>query len=564
MFRKQFSSLTSTYIFMISFGLLMGIVFPFYSALFFGSRAFNTFYILGCLTAGLLVGLFSYFCIKQSLKFYLERQLTMMTEIVGRDEDDNILRPGENELQVMMNVHERLLDRVKRMVDSLAVTTDRITPLYLKLQHDARTMTATNSQQVEKSRGALQAVAGMRDSFHLLQAGIEQIADRSNQQVAISSQMGATIDRVAENMSQYAESVLATSAAIEEMVRSIRETGQNIEELACSTEQTASSIHQISTAISQVRDHAQRTATCAADVQQQASEGQQAMAGTLQAMRQIEQSSETSSASISRLSIHTEQVGKILIVIRDVVEQTNLLSLNASIIAAQAGEQGSAFAVVAEEVRSLARRTSQSAGQIEELVKNIQEETVSVSQAVALGNDQVKEGVKVANLTNIALAKIGESTAEVLEMVRRIVSATVEQASGSKLISDEAEKNLDRVKQVTRAVQEEKRTAGQIVATLLRMRELSEQVSTAMQEQAKGNHLYQQGVVEDNERITRLHETAVTEETSAGKMVAFVQDTEVLVEANATQASAIAQEIEAVAKLTSRLEAEIAAFRHQG
>ena len=101
----------------------------------------------------------------------------------------------------------------------------------------------------------------------------------------------------------------------------------------------------------------------------------EAMTATIAAMLQIEQNNDQSVDAIKRLSHHSLRVGEFLKVIKDVVAQTNLLSLNASIIAAQAGEQGKSFAVVAEEVRALAQRTSASTSEIEELVRNIQTET---------------------------------------------------------------------------------------------------------------------------------------------------------------------------------------------
>jgi methyl-accepting chemotaxis protein len=561
MFRKYFSSLTHTYFFMICFGLLMGIVFPFYSAIFFGSGAFTPLYVAGCLTAGLMVGSFSYFCIKQVLKYYLEKQLATLSRIAGGDEAAGALQPGRDEMQALMNYHERLISRVLGMIDNLTTITAEIVPLYQKLKDDAYTMTGANSEQVLKSRAALQSVEGMRDSFHQMRSHVELIADRSTEQLAISAKMSDAINSVSETMRTYSASVYETSASIEEMVASVKETESNVEGLAQSTEQTASSIFQIGKSISEVRDHVSRTAACSEDVQRRAIEGMDAMAATLRAMEEIELSSNTSFDSISRLAVQSEQVGEILAVIHDVVKQTNLLSLNASIISAQAGESGKAFAVVAEEVRSLAHRTAQSAGQIDSLLKNIREETISVHQYVSIGKDKAAEGVKVAARTNESLGKIGDSAAEVLEMVRRIVSATDEEADGSQLISQEAAKNIERVKQVTKAVHEQNRSSSQMVATLGRMEDLAHRISKAIQEQVQGIQLYTQGLHEDNENIRKLSAMAVAEGEAAGAVVDFVKETGGVIEVNAAKSSDIMSDIEAIAQLTFRLEEEMAEFR---
>lgn len=561
MFRKYFSSLKSTYIFMICFGLLMGVVFPFYSALFFGSSAFNPLYVAGCLTAGLLVGSFSYFCIKQVLKNYLEKQLATLSDIADVSEVSKAFKSGKDEMQVLMDYHEGLINRVLGMIDALTVITSEIVPLYEKLKDDALLMTDANSEQVRKSRVALQSVEGMRNSFYQMRTNIEEIASRSTEQVAISAQISGAIKTVSENMKEYSVSVIESSASVEEMVASIRETGVNVEGLARSTEQTASSIYEIGKSISEVRDHVNRTASCSEDVQRRSSEGMLAMVETLRAMKEIEASSNVSFESISRLAVQSEQVGETLTVIHEMVKQTNLLSLNASIISAQAGESGKAFAVVADEVRNLAHRTAQSATEIDALLKSIREETIRVHQHVRFGKDKAAEGVRVAENTNELLGRIGDSASEVLEMVRRIVSATDDEASSSQLISQEAAKNIERVKLVLRAVQEQNLSSSQMVMILGRMEELSKRISIAIQEQVKGIHLYTQGLHDDNENIRRLNKTALAEGESAGAVVAFVEETGTLIETNAAKSSEIMADIEAVAHLTYRLKQEMAEFK---
>ncbi|MBI1921368.1 MAG: methyl-accepting chemotaxis protein [Geobacter sp.] len=563
MFRKQLSSLRSTFIFMTCFGLLMGAVFPFYSWMFFGKAAFNPLYAVGCLTAGFLVGTFCYYVIKQVLKLYLERQWEALGRIAGAEACLAEFGMGKDELRTLMECHDALISRVLSMVDNVTSVTGAITPLYRQLTEASRGMVSGNEHQVAEVRKSLSAVEAMNAAFAGILSEVEEIATRTEKRASISSEMSATTDAIAANMNQYGETVMETSASIEEMVASLKETAGNVEGLAASTEQTSSSIGQITAAIASVRDYAQKTADSSEKVRSQAQEGMKAMDATLKTMGEIEETSRESFDAINRLAAHSAKVGEFLDIIQEVVQQTNLLSLNASIIAAQAGERGKAFSVVSGEVRQLADRTAASTKEISELVNNIRTETVAVQRAVAKERERVENGVKITNTAGEALRKIEESAGEASEMVRRIATATEEQASGSRLISEEAEKNLARVNHVTRAVQEQEKGTTLIVATLERMRQLAQKITTSIQELARGNHHYLQSVHEDNEKVQGLRATSLEQMKTGEGVAAFVRETGGLIENNTESSRQIMEDIASIAELTARLEQEMAAFRVQ-
>jgi methyl-accepting chemotaxis protein len=336
------------------------------------------------------------------------------------------------------------------------------------------------------------------------------------------------------------------------MARAARETASNVRALADSTEQTVFSINTISASQSTVRDNSERSAEASKSVRTQAQHGLRSMAATMKAMQEIAKSNDESFESINRLSHHSARVGEFLSVIQEVVEQTNLLSLNASIIAAQAGSRGRAFAVVAEEVRSLARRTSASTKEIEELVRNIQKETSSVQRSVTQGKDKVKEGVKISGLANEALVVIDNSAEDAFRMVSSIVVETAEQAASLQRISEEAEKNLERVQQVTLATEHQQQGNSVIVKNLEQMRELVHRINTSAQEQAKVNRLYLKNVVEDNERTKVLKNEAAQHIVLAKQAVETVRGVEAQIAAHAIESLSIAAALTLLTDLIDR------------
>jgi methyl-accepting chemotaxis protein len=556
---RYLSSLRSTYLFMACCGLAMGIVFPFYSALFFGAGAFTPLYALGCLVAGFLVGTSCYLVIRQALKLQLQRQWRALARLSGDAGPATVDGKGD-ELQRLSDCYDRALERVFAMAGRSSLLIAELQPRHRRLTEESLDMVRGNEEQSAKIVETLKAVEEMNQFFNELLRDIEEIAERADERASISTQMSATTDAIADNVKAYSTSVLETSASIEEMVLSIRETSGNIEALAASTAQTSGSITQIGTSIANVRDNARKTADCSEKVRQQAKEGMAAMAATADAMQAIEQSSNVSFTAITQLASHSYRIGQFLDVIKDLVEQTKLLSLNASIIAAQAGERGKAFTVVAGEVRALAQRTAASTSEIEELVKDIQTETKAVERAVTLGREKVTEGVAVVAEADAALHRIEESAEEASQMVQRIAVATEEQAAGSRLITGEAEKNLVRVQQVTRAIQELERGTALIVNTLEHMRALSQSIITATQEQARGNRLYLKSVIEDNDRVKNLRDVSIQQIMMGDVLLNDIRKSGSLISANSEETQRTVAEIRVAIELIEQLRQELSPF----
>ncbi|WP_243374346.1 methyl-accepting chemotaxis protein [Geotalea sp. SG265] len=557
--KKYLSSMKSTCIFMLCFGLFMGIIFPFYSFIFFGGKAFTPMYIIGCMLAGIAVGTFCYYIIKQVMKIHVENQWRVLSAIAGREELERIGKGGD-ELKLLLECHDLLIGKVLKMVEKVAGLSLDINSFHRGIGDQSRRIVQSSDKQVAKEKETLQAVQDMNGFFKDLLLEIEDISRRTDERASITTEMSATTDMIAGNIQDFSASVLETSASIEEMAASINQTATNIEALALSTEQTSSSINEISAVTANVRDNAQRTSECAEDIRKKATEGMHSMSATLKAMREIEKSNADSFAAINRLSVHSARIGEFLNVIKEVVDQTNLLSLNASIIAAQAGEQGKSFSVVAEEVRSLAQRTALSAKEIQELVGNIQKETAEVQLTISQGKDRIRDGVKISALANTALEKITQGTAEASQMVQKIATSTVEQAAASKLITEEADKNLERVKQFTGAIHEQKQGIGLIVKALEKMRSFSSLISNSTQEQSRGNRLYLRSVMEDNDRVKQLKETAVRQIMMGDVLLNYVTEAGSLNETNSALAKDMMQKIEVIAGLTDRLHRELAPF----
>lgn len=438
-------------------------------------------------------------------------------------------------LDVRLCEHQQLLARVMAAEENLKV-----------VMHG---LTISDEKELVQVRDAVAAMESMDGAFASVIGDIDELSGRSAEQESLSTKISAATDGIADNISQYSSFVIEASSSIEQMVRAIREIANNIRGLSSSTEETVSSINQISASQAKVRNNAERGASASENVREQAQHGLRNMAATLRAMQEIEKSNEESFDAINRLSRHSARVGEFLNVIQEVVEQTKLLSLNASIIAAQAGVRGRAFAVVAEEVRSLASRTSASTREIEELVRNIQKETAAVQRLVSQGKDKVKEGVKISSLANEALVKIEKSADEASHMVARIATEATEQTVGIQRITEEAEKNLERVQQITLNTENQQEGANLIVRNLEHMRDLAQRINISAQEQARENRLYLQGVIENNERTKGLKENVYRQLVIAENAVEAVRKVDDMILANTAETRSILEAVMALTRL---------------
>lgn len=232
----------------------------------------------------------------------------------------------------------------------------------------------------------------------------------------------------------------------------------------------AASMEQVTVSISHVADSADNARTLAAKAGAASTDGGIQVKETIREIGRIAETVSGTSEVIRSLGAQSEQISSIVNVIKDIADQTNLLALNAAIEAARAGEQGRGFAVVADEVRKLAERTTASTKQISDTIHAIQESTLSAVERMSSGSQQVSEGVEKASRTGESMLYIERETTQVIDAVEEISSALIEQRSASSEISRNVERIARMTEENSAAVDEVSRAAQHLekLATDLR------------------------------------------------------------------------------------------------
>jgi len=232
-------------------------------------------------------------------------------------------------------------------------------------------------------------------------------------------------------LSSFSDNLLASSECITE----------DTKEQLNNTGRVASAVEMMSIVVYDVTRNSANAANSSKEAVELAQKGGEVVAETINGMNKISDSVNNSAQTIENLGKSSEQIGEIIQVINDIANQTNLLALNAAIEAARAGEQGRGFAVVADEVRKLAERTTSATNEITDMIKSIQNETNNAVSTMHTATQEVETGVKLANQADDSLKQIVSSVQNVMDMVQQIASSAKQQ----NMTGEEVSSNLQEI-----------------------------------------------------------------------------------------------------------------------
>jgi len=249
----------------------------------------------------------------------------------------------------------------------------------------------------------------------------------------------AAVNRMQQGLCTMLQAVTSTAeqvaSASEEISAGATQTAESSRSQADETNQAATAMHEMSSTVQQISENSQKAADTSRQAAQSARQGGEVVEATLSSMRSIADATSKTASKVAELGKSSEQIGKIIAVIDDIADQTNLLALNAAIEAARAGEQGRGFAVVADEVRKLAERTTKATKEIATMIDSIQTETKNAVQAMELGSHEVQLGMEKTSASGTALAEIIKMSEQVGDMVVQIATAATEQSATTEQIN---------------------------------------------------------------------------------------------------------------------------------
>jgi methyl-accepting chemotaxis protein len=286
---------------------------------------------------------------------------------------------------------------------------------------------------------------------------------------ASMNKMTGKLTVIAKEIKSASDSVAAGSLNLS---ASSDDLNRGAQELSSQIEQIVTAMTEISQTIMDMAKNASQAADASKNASDTAAKGKEIVDTTAADMIKIAQTVQVAAGTIEELGRSSAQIGEIVTVINGIADQTNLLALNAAIEAARAGEQGRGFAVVADEVRKLAERTSQATKDIVQRIASIQAAAGESVDAMKKGSDEVDKGVGLAKQASASLDTIVASSTNAMDMVQRIAAATEEQSAAT----EEVTQNMEHISSITKRAagssDQIKASAAELEGLSLRLKEM--------------------------------------------------------------------------------------------
>jgi methyl-accepting chemotaxis protein len=441
---------------------------------------------LGLLGLALLLSLF----MSISLTANINKPLSIVTEAL------NILKTGSVRSKIDEKTRNDLLAR-KDEFGALTESVVETRKYFIEMSNVATKISENDLTVAVKPKGdddqlgnafkkmsdnLRSAVSQVADASTRVSTTSNELAIASNQAGQATSQIATTIQQVARGTTQQSEAINRTASSVEEMGRAIDGVASGAQEQAGAASKASTLTGQLSAAIEQVAGNAEAVVRDSSKASDAARRGAQTVDQTLAGMQSIRSAVGLSAQKVQEMGSRSDQIGSIVTTIEDIASQTNLLALNAAIEAARAGEAGKGFAVVADEVRKLAERSSASTKEISDLIKGIQKTVAEAVTAMGQGAKEVESGVTLANQAGSALKEILSAADEVKVQAEQAAGAAERMSVSANELVSAVDSVSAVVEENTAATEEMAASSTEVTQAIENIASVSEENSAAVEE----------------------------------------------------------------------------------
>ena len=468
----------------------------------------------------------------------------------SEDEIGDLSRSFDSMMESLRSTLSRIFGAVDQFEESVADIAS--------ISEGVAAVTADQALGIQQAALSTEAidnqVRGIAESAGVLNSSVEE----SSSSIL---ELGAAGDDLNETAVTLSEKVDEVSTSMEQIVRSVSQVVESTNALAQASSETSSSMELMASSLTEVDESAEESARLSNYVVSIAESGQEKVRQTIEGMDVIRLATETAEKVIRNLGGRTKEIGAIVDVIDDVADETNLLALNAAIIAAQAGEHGRAFSVVADEIKDLAERVLTSTKEIADLIRAVQEEGDNAIGAIETGTASVASGVDLSAEAGVSLEEITRASRDSGERIQGILKAVRAQARAASQVVELMEKVRGGVEEIRSAAKEQERGNTVVYRSTTAMRDVAQQVRGTTEVQSRGSGRIRESVEGQRQAIEQINQALQEQAAACRSAVEFIEEIFAQTRANEESARRMDQASKGLLKQSAGLKEDVHRFQ---
>jgi len=429
---------------------------------------------------------------------------------------------SEDELGDLARGFQRMAGFLRGTVGQMIDAADRVENAASEFASVGDAVAEASSEQRNQVRRASEQMEGIRAEVQGIAESAQSLNTFMEESSSSVAELGAVGEELSQNATVLSSKVDESSSSVEQMIRSVSEVARNAEGLHDAASETSSSMEEMAVSMREVEANASETSRLSGEVATMADQGRDKVRQTIDGMYEIREATDTAQRVITSLGERVKEIGAIVEVIDDVADETNLLALNAAIIAAQAGEHGRSFSVVADEIKELADKVLSSTKEIDGQIRSVQQESANAIGAIARGAESVQSGVDLSAEAGVALEQITGAARGAGERIAEIVSAVQEQSKASSHVVELMDRVRTGVEMIRAAGAEQERSNQVVLESCTTMRDVAEQVRSTTDEQSRGSRRIGESVESVREAVDQINRSLQQQSSGCGQAVEFL------------------------------------------
>ncbi|MBI1812046.1 MAG: HAMP domain-containing protein [Nitrospirae bacterium] len=454
----------------------------------------------------------------------LDRDVSFAQAIALGDMTQRLDIKTDDELGNLGKTLNKMVEDLKGVIVKIKDSSTSITTISAQLSATSKRLFEGANIQMESVEVTSSSMTEMNYSIKSLDESVDVLSQLYNEVSSSILEMVTSISQVADSTKSLSSLVETSSSSVEEMSASIKQIAENAVVLSTAAEKTSLTIKGLTDSIKEIEESADKSAALSESVKRDASElGTKASEKAIVGMERMMGSVENASQIINRLEEKSKQIEQILTVITEVTDQTTLLSLNAAIIAAQAGEHGKGFAVVADEIKKLADRTAASTKKIAQTITSIQGEVQEAVTSMKEASMIAIEGMGLSKEVRGAFNKVLDGSTMSSQMTLEIKKAAKEQTKAAHQVNELVQTTTQMVREIAMSTQEQKKGSEQMMDVVETMRDVARQVQQATVEQTKGSRQISNAVETVKDRVESITRTTKEQQTGSNQTACAVE-----------------------------------------